>query len=102
MAPQGFLGAATGAAAAGLLAAVFVAACEGAPGVAGAAWRWVTLLDCCPNDLPPPMRFAASACPVSSPKLKVTNQSHLFMLSPVFINVIKFIDQLHSTFNSHM
>ena len=65
MAPQGFLGAAAGAAAgapglAGAVAAFWV----GAVGdVGGVALRWVTLLDCWPNDLPPPMRLAsASGC----------------------------------------
>src|SRR5574343_1915395 len=62
MAPQGFLGAACGAAAgvAGLAGAA--AFCVGAPGAAGGvASRCVTLLDCWPIDLPPPRRLACAS-----------------------------------------
>jgi hypothetical protein len=82
MAPHGRLGAATGAA--GVLTGALGLAFAGAVGVTGAAWRCVTLLDCCPNDLPPPKRLAASACPAINAKPIITNQSHRFILSPFY------------------
>jgi hypothetical protein len=89
MAPQGRLGAAggaTGAAGAAGFATELAAPCAGAT---GAAERWVTLLDCCPNDFPPPMRLAASAWPAIKVKHMVTTQNHFFILSPSFFNCLK-------------
>jgi hypothetical protein len=87
MAPQGrFAGAGVGVAAGA--AGFGAAACEGAAaGAAGApgltASRCVTLLDCCPTDLPPPIRRAASAFKVPKVKTRVkTMLKNLFTVSP--------------------
>ena len=86
MAPQGFLGAAAGAGlaagVAGLAAFCAVAFCVGAAGVEGGvlASRWVTLLDCLPMDLPPPMRRAsASIWAIASMATRTTD--HKFFMS---------------------
>jgi hypothetical protein len=84
MAPQGFLAAGAGAGAAdgAGFAAVLLAFCEGAAGAAGAAApdsRWVTLLDCLPNDFPPPSRFAASALNPESDSATVNANAHNFI-----------------------
>jgi hypothetical protein len=93
MAPHGRLAGAAGAAAgvAGLAAAAWL----GAAGLA--ASRCVTLLDCWPDDLPPPMRRAASAFKVLSAKsmVKIKPKS-LFT-----INSEKFRKE-RSTFNAEM
>jgi hypothetical protein len=83
MAPHGRLaGAAAGAAAGAGLAGA--AAWLGAAGAAGlTASRCVTLLDCCPTDLPPPMRRAASAFKELRAKNKVKMRpKNLVTLSP--------------------
>jgi hypothetical protein len=80
MAPQGFFGAAAGAAGVAGLGAAAGAAWLGA---AGAALRWVTLLDCCPTDLPPPRRRAASAfSEPSTRKATSISEKRRFMVFP--------------------
>ena len=82
MAPHGRLaGAAAGAAGAGFEGA---AAWLGAAGAAGfTASRCDTLLDCCPTDLPPPMRRAASAFNELRAKNKVKMRpKNLITLTP--------------------
>ena len=83
IAPQGFLAAAAAGAApaaGGLAAAALVAFWAGAPGAADS--RCVTLLDCCPVDLPPPSRRAsASACANASIATNTTDHSFI-MTSP--------------------
>jgi hypothetical protein len=49
------------------------------PGEAGAASRCVTLFDCLPNDLPPPMRFAASALKPDKASTKTKNNDQIFI-----------------------
>ncbi|MNS96802.1 hypothetical protein D3C72_1311170 [compost metagenome] len=84
MAPQGFLGAACGVAfgVAGRCACWAGAAWPGA--WEGVAWRCVTLLDCCPTDLPPPMRLAsASTCTNASRTTRATDHSFI-IFAPFF------------------
>jgi hypothetical protein len=81
MAPQGFFGAAAAAAgAAGL------AVCAAEPPAGGEASRWVTLEDCLPTDLPPPIRLA-SASPPLKPKVAVNASAKIadqnFIMSPL-------------------
>jgi hypothetical protein len=45
-----------------------------AAGAGLTASRCVTLLDCCPMDLPPPKRFAASACRLVKAKAMTKNR----------------------------
>jgi hypothetical protein len=100
MAPHGRLAGAAGAAAgaAGLAGA---AAWLGAAGVTGAAGltasRCVTLLDCCPTDLPPPKRRAASAFMVLKARTKVKiKPKKLFTRSSEKFRINR------STFNAEM
>jgi hypothetical protein len=81
MAPHGRLGAA---AAAGAPAGAGFAALLAAPwlGVAGVAWRCVTLLDCLPNEEPPPKRRAASALKPANIKTSDKPSAHAFMIAP--------------------
>jgi hypothetical protein len=82
MAPQGRFAAAG--AAVGVLGLAGAAAWLGAAGAAGlTASRCVTLLDCCPTFLPPPIRRAASASIVPSTKIMVNiKPKNLFTLAP--------------------
>jgi hypothetical protein len=82
MAPQGRFAAAG--AAVDVLGLAGAAAWLGAAGAAGlTASRCVTLLDCCPTFLPPPIRRAASASMVLKIKIEVRNKpKNLFTLTP--------------------
>ena len=82
MAPQGRLGAAAAAAPGAGLAAVLFMFWAGAAGAAGVASRCVTLLDCLPNDLPPPKRLAASALMPDRDKTNAKPKAHSFMIAP--------------------
>ncbi len=63
--------------------AVWGAALGAALGVAGfAASRCVTWLDCCPVDLPPPKRLAASAGTQTNAMDIMTTAIQFFMSSP--------------------
>ena len=81
MAPHGRFGAAAAGGVAGLAAA---ALCVGAAaGALGAASRLVTLLDCWPTDLPPPIRLAASALMLPSVSTKESAKVKSLMSSPI-------------------
>jgi hypothetical protein len=87
IAPHGFLGAtgaAAGVAAVGL-AAEFVAFCAGAAG-AFVALFCVTLLDCLPNEPPPPIRRAASAFKPEKANAHTKIADHNFILTPKISN----------------
>jgi hypothetical protein len=89
MAPHGRLAGAAGAAAGAAGAAAWL----GAAGLA--ASRCVTLLDCWPEDLPPPMRRAASALKV----LRTKSMVKIKLKSLFTINSEKFRKE-RSTFNA--
>ena len=78
IAPQGRLGAAAAAPAAAGAAA---APCAG-PAGARAVSRWVTLFDCCPTDLPPPMRLEASAFTLMKVIMTTSTIDQSFISSP--------------------
>jgi hypothetical protein len=79
IAPQGFLGATAGAAAAAGFATALFAFCAGAAGV---ALFCVTLLDCLPIEPPPPMRRAASAFKPEKASAQTNIADQSFMFSP--------------------
>ena len=79
---QGNVGAGAGAAGVAGFGAAFGAAWL--LGAAGAVLRWATLPDCCPMDLPPPRRRAASA--FSEPSISAAasiSQKRRFMVKPL-------------------
>jgi hypothetical protein len=78
MAPQGRFGATAGAAAVGAGLAALWAVPTGAAGAA----CLLTLLDCCPTDLPPPIRLAASALMPDKAKVAAKIKVKIFMMSP--------------------
>ena len=84
MPAHGLLGAAAGAG--GVVRGAAVGAVLGAAlGVAGLATsRCVTWLDCCPIDLPPPRRLAASAGTQTNVKAIMTTAIQFFMSSPFY------------------